>query len=251
MRKLIALTGLALTLASGAQADTILGLRAGGGIWDTSSTGTVGPDLIDVEGELGLEDTNQNYYYASIEHPVPMVPNIRLSHTELKIDGTGELDSIARLESVELSPGLPVTTNIDLSHTDLTLYYELLDNVVEVDFGLTFRQFDSTLTMRTTLISEVESVTVDGVVPMVHLAGAFNLPFSGLSAYASVDTLSVGDYNMTDTKAEIIFATDLTPVLTLNLKAGYRTLDLELEEADDISADVDFSGPYAGFELYF
>ncbi|MFL0797471.1 MAG: TIGR04219 family outer membrane beta-barrel protein [Cellvibrionaceae bacterium] len=252
MQNRITLATLALALSATtftAHADTFLGIRAGAGMWNPTTSGSVGPDAIDMENELGIDKENQNYYYASIEHPVPLVPNIRLQHTELDVTGTGELDVAARLDDLAFTPDIPVTTSIDLSHTDLTLYYEILDNVVEADVGLTFRQFDSTLTMTTAL--ETESVTVDGVIPMIHLGAAVNLPFTGLSVAATIDALSYDDYTMSDTKAEITFETEFTPVITLNLKAGYRILELELDEADDVTADIEFDGPYAGIELYF
>ena len=87
MRKLavcLVLGGLTLP----ASADSIFGVYAGFGTWQQSYGGDVtsGIAAVNVETDLGLDDVDNNVLYLAVEHGVPVLPNVRLQSTQLKVD---------------------------------------------------------------------------------------------------------------------------------------------------------------------
>ena len=79
IKPLFCLLALAAPLTS--NADT-LSISAGGGIWNTSSSGTFGKTSdatqVDVKDNLFWGDESQGYLFATLEHFVPIIPNLKL-----------------------------------------------------------------------------------------------------------------------------------------------------------------------------
>lgn len=227
-----------------AMADTI-GLYVGAGQWDHEATGGFrdsGTVNID-SGALNLVDNREGYFYVNIEHPVPLIPNIRLASTDLVHNGangtvTGTFDG-------QTFTATNVTSIIDFSHTDVTLYYELLDNVVSLDLGITARQLDGQIYL--TDGTNTGQVTLDEIVPMVYGKVAFDLPLTGLAIVGEGNFLSVGDADVTDISVKVTYETDFL----LGVEAGVRTFSLVLDNVDTVTSDLEFSGPFVGLYLHF
>src|SRR5690554_6837819 len=131
MRKLTLALGSSLILATPlAQAD-ILGLGASVGYWDTDVSGKVasGSDSVDVHDQLQLKADGNADASIYFEHPVPLLPNVRLAYTLIQQSGNGTLSG--SFDGVSASAS--VRSDLDLEQLDLTLYYEVLDNWVNLD----------------------------------------------------------------------------------------------------------------------
>ena len=124
-----------------AAADTIAGLYAGAGIWSAGPGGNIGGTAVDVDA-LGLSSETNAFVYVALEYPVPALPHVKLQHTRLSSRGEGLLSRRFRLDDVEFFAGETVSTELDLTHIDAVMYYELLDNVVSLDLGGTLRVFN-------------------------------------------------------------------------------------------------------------
>jgi outer membrane protein len=85
MKKNIVLLSLSAILALGASADTF-GLEMGAAAWASKTSGNIEykGDSIDLEKDLGYEDLNTNFIWASFEHPIPLIPNIKIQHTKIE-----------------------------------------------------------------------------------------------------------------------------------------------------------------------
>ncbi|MEL4486187.1 hypothetical protein AAEH76_21840, partial [Shewanella algae] len=73
-----------------AHADTLLGLYVGVDGWRSDSSGSFAE-----RGKMqdfNFEDETFVSYYAALEHPIPLVPNIKLKYTELELNGSTLLD---------------------------------------------------------------------------------------------------------------------------------------------------------------
>src|SRR5690606_13207457 len=90
-----------------------------------------------------------------------------------------------------------VDSNINLSHTDATLYWGLPIPLpyLDIDFGLTARMFDGDATVDGG--GQNEAVDLDMTLPMVYGSVKLGSPF-GLYAAADVNWVGVGDNKMTD-----------------------------------------------------
>lgn len=244
-----------MALPTVASADTI-GLFVGAGTFNPEFSGTfknsdtsdnVGE--IDLEDDLDLDDDSATFFYIAIEHPIPVLPNIRLARTDMEQEGSTTLEDAIEFDGKDYAADIEST--IDLSHTDVTLYYELLDNWVNLDLGLTVRQFDGKLEITGTETNSGQTETakedVDFPVPMLYAKAQFDLPFSGL--YASVDGnfIGYGGNTFFDATGKIGYETSVG----FGVEAGLRSITLEIDDEEDVEADMDFSGMYLAAHYHF
>ena len=134
-----------------------------------------------------------------------------------------------------------VSSRLDLTHNDATLYYEILDNWVNLDVGITARFFDEGFNVRELSTLEAGEIDVDHVVPMFYGHARFDLPFSGLTVGVEGNYISYDDDTLYDTKLNIGY----TFAFGLGIEAGYRIMDFEYDDGDD-DVDATIDGIYGG-----
>ena len=244
MRKLMIVAGGALLISSSAAVADVLGVGANVSYWDSELTGKAGKnsDVVDVENDLDLSgDTNANVE-AYFEHPVPILPNVRLNYTRIEQSGSGEISSGFDV----IGSGVPVDSDLELTQFDATLYYEVLDNWVNLDAGLTLRSLDGELVVRERGAGgQVSRTEIDGAVPLVYLAARFDLPFTGASVGAQGNAISYDGDSIYDFNAYGQY--DLS---VLRLRAGYRQMGIDYEDGNDL-LDVKLGGPFVSAGLTF
>jgi outer membrane protein len=243
----VALLSAPFFLTSLAQADTILGIYAGVGTWKADYDGQAGDPSITLK-ELGLKEQDNNFYYIALEHPIPVIPNIRLQQTDISSKQTADISRTFTIDDTTFTGTDVVTSDFDLSHLDATLYYEILDNWINLDIGLTARMFDGYVSASSSTSNRSERVMVDETLPMLYLKAQFDLPFSGLSAGVEGNYVSYQDSKLTDYTAKISYLFD--SAFDIGIEAGYRSMSLTIDE-DDITADLDLKGPYAALIVHF
>jgi outer membrane protein len=241
MKKIILATSLAL--ASPFAFADLLSLHAGAGYWQGDYSGQVGNPSISAE-QLGLEDSDNTYFYLAFEHFLPLLPNARLQHTRISSNQSSEIDQTFTLNNQTFEANENVTTDLDLTHTDLTLYYQLMDNWVTLNLGLTLRLFDGHIRADETF---TETVNLDQTVPMVYGQARFRLPFTGWSVGAQGNALSMSGHSITDLSANVGYTFRST--IDAGVEVGYRQLSVELDNG--AQADMDLKGPYAAVTLRF
>lgn len=240
MRKLVIGSALALSMMSGVASADFLGLYVGAGSWSHDPSGsfestTAGTnDTIDMKNNVGLDEESETYVWLAFDHPVPILPNIRLERTPLKHTGN------ASIPVDFLGSTVTGDTVVDLTSTDIIPYYRLLDNWVNLDLGLVIRQLDGEFTIGS------ESQVVDITVPMIYLAAQFDLPLTGLSIGADLKTLSVGDNSYSDLRLRALYEMGV-----VGFELGTRTTNITLEDEENITADIDFDGMMFGMYLHF
>ena len=227
MRKLLQISGVALaaSLATvSAQAD-VLGFNAEIKAYSAKISGeTVFTDNSNTEtvDKYDTDSTAATQFSAAFEHPIPILPNVRVA----LMDASFEND---------------LGTEFDQGFAEATLYYELLDTIVDIDFGLTARVMDLTTLDETPGGNEYE---YDSVEALGYLRGQVELPLTGLGLEAIVQ---VGE-NITDYEASIKYKLSFG----LGFAAGYRVIALDIEEkykTAEVNFNNDFEGAYLG--IYF
>ena len=241
-------------LAPTAQADTLLGLYLGVDGWQSDNSGSFAQD-----GNLQsfkFDDETFTSYYAALEHPVPLIPNIKLKYTELELNGDTTLDETFSFGGSDYVVGTQVGTVSDLSHVDYILYYEIFDNdLVSIDLGVNAKQFDGEITVTGTSQeggpSTTERVDFSGFVPLVYGRAEVGLPLTGLSVFFEGSLLAIDDSKVQDYQMGVAYALLDNLAIDMDIKAGYRSMTLELDDIDDIYTDLDASGPFAGIQIHF
>lgn len=247
MHKQLAIVILGLTASQFASAD-IVGAGASVGYWNSQLSGEAnkGNDRVDVEDSLDLERSSNVQLRAALEHPIPLLPNVALGFTRLEESGTGELG--ASFGDIEVLGGgtVPVRSELDLDLLDATFYYELLDNWLNLDAGITIRALDGELQVENRLNpADATSADINAVFPMGYVAARFDVPVTGLSVGASGNAIAFDGDSLYDFTAYGQY--DLSIV---RLQGGYRQLSIDVEDSGD-SLDVDIGGPFISVGLDF
>lgn len=249
-RFLLTLTALQL-LGSSSLADT-LGIRAGANYWKYDISGTAryktknSNNNIDVNQDLGYNNGSAGIYYLILEHPVPLLPNVRLNYSDIDEDANGRLSKTVAFGNMIFLANEAVSSQVKLKQTDITLYYELFDNAVNVDLGLAGKYIDSKARISGE-ISGTQDARVSGWVPLAYVGAGFDLPLTGLGVSADG---SFSKYQGSSFYDYAIRVTYTTP-WRMGLDAGYRKIKLNLNDFDNSFADIEFDGPYAGAYLHF
>ena len=241
-------------LAPVAQADTVLGLYVGVDGWKADNDGSFS-DNNNALQNFNFEDETFVSYYAALEHPVPLVPNLKLKYTELELNGATQLEDTFSFNGSDYIVGTDVNSVTDLSHIDYILYYEIFDNdLISIDLGINAKQFDGEITVSydsDEVFTQTETVDFSGFVPLAYGRFEAGLPFSGLSVFAEGSFLAIDDSKVRDYQMGIAWELIDNLAVDVAVKAGYRSMVLELDDVDDINTDIDASGPFAGIQVHF
>ncbi len=239
----------ALSVPFTAHADT-LSISAGAGIWNTSPTGDFqkkgDPAAVNIKDDLFWSDETQGYFYATLEHPVPIIPNVKIMATNIDQSGNGNTTFVFDGQPY----GGTITNEFSIKTVDLIGYYEILDNVVSLDIGLNIRSLkvDYTIT-GTDPISGLSITTTDSMsetIPMLYaLVGASPIPdliISGELSYVSYSGSTISDFT-----AKIAYTTSFF----VGVEAGYRKQQYTFDDVSSTDADLSFDGLFAGAYVKF
>lgn len=243
------LTALLIPAAAGAD---VLGVTVGANYWSYDISGTAryqtrdASNDIDVNNDLGYDDGNLGYYYISFEHPVPFLPNVKISKTNIDEDASGTLSKTVVYGGTTFQVNENLDSTVQLDQTDITLYYSPLDTVVNVDLGLNAKYIDSKANI-TGAISGTQKANVSGWVPMIYAGVGVDLPLTGLSISADGSYIKYQSSSFYDYTLKVTY----TSPWYVGADVGYRKIKLDLDDFDDSFANVEFDGPYAGLYLHF
>lgn len=222
-----ALPLLLLTASATSQAD-ILGLDFGIDRWMNDGSGTL--QINGANMPIDDDDSSSNIW-VRIEHPIPVLPNLRLSQQAMDYSVQ------------EVSTGN--TTNMDTSFGDAIAYYELLDTGLELDLGLGVKRFTGKI--ETTAIGTNPAsgnYDVDNTLPVVYARGAVVIPMTQLIANLELQQGQSGDDKITDINLMLRYITDYG----IGLGGGYRYMKTELE-IDESGNTAIIDSDFKGFQL--
>ncbi len=157
---------------------------------------------------------------ASLEHPIPLIPNVKYAQSEANAD------------------------SYKYTKQDFTLYYELLDNdLVSVDVGAGLTYLSK---------GEINNQSFEGYVPHLYAATEIGIPGTPLFIFGKGSGVSYSDYDMLDASAGIQYAIGMG-LFDLELQIGYRIQTFNLKGFDDLTVDVDTKteGFYGGVNIDF
>jgi len=123
---------------------------------------------------------------------------------------------------------------------DLALYYELLDNWVNLDVGVNVKYVDGSISVKSDR-GRSEATDFQVPIPMLYAKARFDVPTTDLSFQVEGNYVTYDGNTLYDAEAGIRY----TLALGLGLEAGYKTMKLELDNVDNVSMNSEFSGAYA------
>ncbi|TCB32330.1 TIGR04219 family outer membrane beta-barrel protein [Acinetobacter sp. ANC 4910] len=180
-----------------------------------------------------LDNDGAVQFSVALEHPVPIIPNAKIRYVNL--DSQTE-------SSVVGQPNYAV----NLDHADFILYYEILDNVVDLDIGAGATTLNGDITN-----FAGQRTSIDETYPILYGTVGGKLPFTGLSAKAELTYSNFNDAQLTDALAEIQYNFIDNMLVDVGVKAGYRIFTVDLDDYNHNDIKLDFKGPYIGLDAHF
>ncbi|WP_312101628.1 TIGR04219 family outer membrane beta-barrel protein [Acinetobacter venetianus] len=230
--KLLKLTLLALgtSVCGLAQAD-VIGVKGDLSYWNYNGEANMAAQTSAPDQDLDRKGSAQ--LSLAIEHPIPLIPNAKIRYVNLKTQTENEV------------AGQPVY-DLDIDHTDFILYYEVLDNIVDADIGFGASNINGDV--KTLGLNKTD---IDKTIPVIYGSAGVKLPFTGLSAKAELLYSNVNDTKITDAQAELQYNFIDNLLVDVGLKAGYRILDIKLDDYEKNDLKFNFKGPYIGLDVHF
>jgi len=253
MKKALLAASLATLLCTSAQADTLLGLYIGGHMWANEAEGSFGEGETN-QSAFNFNDETQGSFFVALEHPIPLIPNIKISSTSLDTMGTGTLAGSFTFEGETYDATTSLDTTFDASYVDYTLYYELFDNdLLTFDFGLTARDLDTQINVVGDVAGTSTSadLSASGIVPLLYLKTIIGLPFTGFNIFAEGNILSYDGNSIYDYQVGVSYALLDNIAVDLDVNLGYRAVGLKLDDIDDLYSDLTFEGVFLGATVHF
>ncbi len=237
MVKKISTVTAALLLASALHAD-VLGGEFSVGYLNLNPSGDFAykGNSADVEDNFGWGSSDSVILKGYFEHPLPVLPNLRVAYTNLDFSGSG---IVTGLKFGDKTFSGKIDTALDVDIIDATLYYEILDNWVNLDLGLNAKYIDGTTWVKNSTLGKSEA-DLSVVLPTLYAKARFDIPMSGFSFQAEGDLITYNNSTLYD----VDLGARYTFMLGLGVEAGVRMMKLKLDDVDDINADIDFSGAY-------
>ncbi|MDX1677777.1 TIGR04219 family outer membrane beta-barrel protein [Arsukibacterium sp.] len=248
----MAALGLSSMLVTGqAAADTLLGVYVGGDGWRADVTGSFGTS--EPAPVFNFNSKTQGSYYIALEHPVPVLPNIRLAHNQLDANGITIIDGQFSFAGETFVVNTTVANQVDLTNTDIVLYYEILDNsVVALDLGVNAKHLDGSASVTEQAQNGLQAEqSVSQWIPLAYLSSKIGLPLTGLDIFAQGSYIGWSDSRMYDVQAGIGYEIVDSLAVDIRIKVGYRAVNLRLDDLDSLYSNLDFKGAFAGVELHF
>lgn len=209
MKKILVILSL---LSSFVFADFI-GFGVGGGVYSHSMDGSV--TYNSVTKSFDSDRSTEPYFWGYIEHPVPLIPNIKARY-------------------MKITEG-----DVTLNQLDATLYYEILDNIVSADIGINLKYIDFGL----------NNDTASLYLPMYYIGAKFSPPFIDAQIIAELSGLNYSGSSIKDLVIALHY--DLSGFMGFDtgLEIGYKSQTIEIDDIANVDADIEISGMFTS--VYF
>jgi len=166
MKRLSAVLALAIFAPMQAQA---IGVEFGYASWMQDNSGTIAGTTV------SPSSSSPGMIWAEVEHPVPMIPNVRYASSELSIGGAAN--------------------SLNLQFNDFVLYYNLWDTLATVDVGAGIRDMSGSA-----VVASVSNAIPSAPVPVVFVNLAGKIPGVGMTVGYRYTGISQGSSSVSSTE---------------------------------------------------
>lgn len=231
-----------LCLAPLAQADTA-GAYIGTGFWHHKAQGSLRyqGSTMDLNHDLGMGTQGDSFVWVTVEHPIPLLPDFRFQYNKLSLSGNANTNVTFGNTAFTGQ----VNSDTTLNQYDATMYYQVLDNWVNLDLGVNLRYLDGTVTL--TDNGNRVSKRFSATLPMLYASALFNLPFTGLSIGFEGSRLQYDNNLAFDYKAKLRYEWGSG----LGMEGGWRHQQYKLNNASSVYSDINLKGPFLDLFYHF
>ncbi len=205
--------------------------------------GTLPGTRVDLADDLGI--TDENFFFGDAW---VWLGDHHLTLSAARIDYSGS-ETLSGVVFGDYTFSGPTDTSIEYTVLDLTYRYDLVDleNVLaglSVGPELQAKYLDGEVRMEAAGVEERRSFQIP--VPMVGLGGHVGILADLLEVRARIAIISLRGDRVLEASGEVAFS----PLPFVDLTAGYRHFDIDVEEGDLLLSYTQ-SGPYVGLGIVF
>ncbi len=249
MTRIVSAISTCMLLAIGTAEAEFVGLNIGANPGAAAHSGAFSNDSssIDLVDDLDADSSAQSSMVLILEHPIAVLPNIRYQGYNLDSSDNIGINPDTGLYGGALNATNSGNSAFDLDHEDIVLYYQLLNNWVDLDMGVDLKRFDGQISQ----IGHSGSVSVDETIPLLYLSARIDLPVNGLYLGANINA-NVVDLGISESTAQ-----DSTLLLGyesgtgLGIEGGIKYFSLELNHADSLDTDLEYDGLFLNGYINF
>lgn len=240
----------------------LIKLKLGGGIWEENAKG------ISTYTDNGITGTDevikdfseqQNYLWLSFNHPIPIIPNIKLEYSNINYDGLVH----GSLANYSLPDSETSNSHLDMKVYEITPYYNLLDNFLwtTIDLGINIKYLETNYKIdETTYNIEGINIHVPGyedntevIIPSLYLKSRIELPipYIPIGLEGEIKYISFQGNEIQDIKVKIDLKLNLYRNFQPGIELGYRKFYINIDDNEGTVSDLTFDGLFAGMNLNF
>ena len=193
---------------------------------------------IDVVDDLDVDNSTPTSMVLILEHPIAALPNLRYQGYNRYSTDTSATNPELNFRQNSANYTTGSTTSYDLEHDNIVLYYQLLDNWVDLDMGVDLKRFDGEVNQA----GLGGSVDIDETIPLLHLSARVDLPIQGLYVGADINAnvidLGISESTAQDSTIKLGYQTGNG----LGIEGGIKSFSLELNNTEEVDTDFEYDG---------
>ncbi|MDQ7056028.1 MAG: TIGR04219 family outer membrane beta-barrel protein [Persephonella sp.] len=211
-------------------------------------------DRADIKDDLNIGDKNSYFIRVKLEHPVPLLPNIKLQYTKMRFTGDGTVTKSYTFGNITVNVNDRVQTKLDLDHYDAVLFYNLpfinIFQIIDAEIGLNIRVVDFYAKVRDVTGNIEDSTSFLAPIPMLY--GSLEIKPAGfLSLLVEANGIAYQGSHYYDITGEVRIKPIRNILADFYIGGGYRYEKLKIDDVDNTSADVKIKQPYISAGILF
>jgi len=236
----------------------------GAGVWNNTVSGAIKSTLnqtIYFKDNLTTNENQQDgYFYVSLSHPIPLLPNARLEYVNLN---TTNRDIELGAHTTYLPSGISATSSsvqssLEMRQYDAILFYNVIDQPagVTLDLGLDLKYL-----LTDYHIDSVFSSSDSTIVPLIYAKGRVDIPVMDIGIEADGKFITDGSSTVYDLRFKVDYTMTFIPIVHPGLELGYRVEQFTSKGEESAligpilsgktDSDIGFSGFYGGVKVCF
>ena len=237
---------LVLGLPCTAMADVLYGVYIEAGVRQSTTVSDL--SYGSNTNSFSMDDVEHSNQYVSVrfEHLVPLIPNFRVAREEYDLSSQISTEGFTFNDKTYADE---FSSNISLIESTATAYYEILDNWISLDIGLSVKNIH--LNADFSDVGGGSGESLDLYVPAVYLNAEFAVPVTGLIVGINVEGLQIQEheYSVFDAYVGYEFL-DLT-LVDLTLKLGVQKKTFTIDDVSSFDLELDQESVYASLQVHF
>ena len=196
----------------------------------TYNTSSIDPD------DPNVENPTPTSMVLILEHSIAVLPNIR--YQGYNLDSSDSLQLNPEIGETN-NAGTLETTSFNLDHDDIVLYYQLLNNWVDLDMGVDIKRFDGQVSQAGPTGNNID---VDETIPLLYLSARVDLPINGMYLGAAFNSNIINVGLSDSTAQDSTIALGYETGTGLGIEGGVKSFSVELNDSEDLNTDLEYDG---------